>query len=454
MQANWIGRSEGLLIRWPLGRRHCAGRRERARGLHDAAGHDLRRLLHGDRRRPSAGQEGRRRTTRSSPPSSRRSAACGTSAAALETAEKKGFDTGIRVVHPFDPNWTLPVYVANFVLMDYGTGAIFGCPSGDQRDLDFANKYGLPVVPVVMPEGADAATLPDHRGGLCRRRRDDQFALPRRHEAEARPSTRSPTRLGGVAIGNRPMGERKVQFRLRDWLISRQRYWGCPIPVIHCDDCGAVPVPDTELPVELPERRHASTSRAIRSTTIRPGSMSPARNAARPARRDTDTMDTFVDSSWYFARFTDPWNEAAPTTLAVVDGGERLAAGQPVYRRHRARDPAPALFALLVRAMKATGHLNAVEEPFEGLFTQGMVVHETYKGPDGWVTPAEVEVERGRRRAPRDAARRPARRSRSARSRRCRSRRRTSSTPTTSSPATAPTRRAGSCCRIRRRSAT
>jgi len=183
-----------------------------------------------------------------------------------------------------------------------------------------------------------------------------------------------------------------VQFRLRDWLISRQRYWGCPIPVIHCDSCGAVPVPESALPVELP----------IDVSFDRPGNPLDHHptwkhvdcpQCGKPARRDTDTMDTFVDSSWYFARFTDPWNDKTPTTLAAVDGptgwlpinqyigGVEHAILHLLYSR------------FFARAMKITGHLNTVEEPFEGMFTQGMVVHETYKGPDGWVTPAEVKVE-------------------------------------------------------------
>ena len=191
-----------------------------------------------------------------------------------------------------------------------------------------------------------------------------------------------------------------MQFRLRDWLISRQRYWGCPIPVIHCDDCGAVPVPDSQLPVELPTD----------VTFDKPGNPLDHHptwkhvacpKCGKAARRDTDTMDTFVDSSWYFARFTDPWNETAPTTLAYVDGKNGwLPVNQYIGGIEHA------ILHLLysrffARAMKATGHLNVVKEPFEGLFTQGMVVHETYRGPNGWVTPAEVGIEEidGKRRA-------------------------------------------------------
>ncbi len=389
MQANWIGRSEGLLIRWPLAKATApAGESELevfttrpdtifgASFMAIAADHPLaRRAAESNPKLAAFIEEIRHR---------------GTSAAELETAEKKGFDTGIRVVHPFDASWTLPVYVANFVLMDYGTGAIFGCPSGDQRDLDFANKYGLPVVPVVMPEGADEKAFKITDEAYV----DDGVMINSQFLDGMKPKAafeEVANRLAGVSIGNRPMGERKVQFRLRDWLISRQRYWGCPIPVIHCDACGSVPVPDDALPVVLPNDvsfdrpgnpldHHATWKHA------------KCPSCGGDARRDTDTMDTFVDSSWYFARFTDPWNEAAPTTLPAVDG----ARGWLPVKQYIGGIEHAILHLLYsrfyMRAMKATGHANTVEEPFEGLFTQGMVVHETYKGANGWVTPAEVKV--------------------------------------------------------------
>jgi leucyl-tRNA synthetase len=394
MQANWIGRSEGLQIRWRLELETApAGESELevyttrpdtifgASFMAIAADHPL--AGKAAEKNPALAafiEEIRRR---------------GTSAAELETTERQGFDTGIRVVHPFDESWTLPVYVANFVLMDYGTGAIFGCPSGDQRDLDFANVYGLPVIPVVMPEGGDAATWQITEeaytgdGVMINSRFLDGMAPKEAFDEVAQ-------RLSGVAIDGRPQGTRKVQFRLRDWLISRQRYWGCPIPVIHCEDCGAVPVPAAELPVRLPTD----------VTFEKPGNPldhhptwkhADCPTCGRPARRDTDTMDTFVDSSWYFARFTDPWNEEKPTDLAHVDGPRGwLPVNQYIGGIEHA------ILHLLysrffVRAMKVTGHLNSVEEPFQGLFTQGLVVHETYKlgsGANGaWVTPAEVRVE-------------------------------------------------------------
>jgi len=390
MQANWIGRSEGLLIRWPLATGTApAGETELevyttrpdtifgASFMAIAGDHPLaRKAAEGDPALAAFIEDIRHR---------------GTSAAELETAEKQGFDTGIRVVHPFDPSWTLPVYVANFVLMDYGTGAIFGCPSGDQRDLDFARKYGLPVVPVVMPDDADEKSFRILDEAYV----DDGVMINSSFLDGMKPKQafdEVAKRLSAVSIGNRSMAERKVQFRLRDWLISRQRYWGCPIPVIHCDDCGAVPVPDTQLPVVLPDDvsfekpgnpldHHPSWKHAACPT------------CAKPARRDTDTMDTFVDSSWYFARFTDPWNVERPTTPDAVDGPRGwLPVDQYIGGVEHA------ILHLLYsrfyqRAMKATGHASSVKEPFDGLFTQGMVVHETYRLPEGWITPAEIKIE-------------------------------------------------------------
>jgi len=395
MQENWIGRSEGLMIRWPLAKGSApAGETELevyttrpdtifgASFMAIAGDHPLARKAAENNPQLAAFIEEIRRG--------------GTSAVEIETAEKKGFDTGIRVVHPFDESWTLPVYVANFVLMDYGTGAIFGCPSGDQRDLDFANKYGLPVVPVVMPADGDAATFQITETAFV----DDGVMINSRFLDGMAPKAAFETvadLLEEKTIGNRPMAERKVQFRLRDWLISRQRCWGAPIPVIYCDDCGAVPVPAKDLPVELPDDLsfdkpgnpldHHPTWKHV-----------DCPSCGRPARRDTDTMDTFVDSSWYFARFTDPWNEDAPTTLSAVDGpGGWLPVKQYIGGIEHA------ILHLLysrffTRAMKETGHLNVVEEPFEGLFTQGMVVHETYRiggpGPNGsWVMPIDVRID-------------------------------------------------------------
>jgi leucyl-tRNA synthetase len=388
MQANWIGRSEGLLIRWalanpPPGETELEVYTTRpdtifgASFMAIAADHPLAKRAAEFNPDLTAFIEDIRHR--------------GTSAAELETAEKRGFDTGLRVVHPFDKSWTLPIYVANFVLMDYGTGAIFGCPSGDQRDLDFARKYGLPVVPVVMPEGGDPKTFQIIDEAYV----DDGVMINSRFLDGMKPEQafdEVARLLGEQTIGNRPMGERKVQFRLRDWLISRQRCWGTPIPVIYCDDCGAVPVPAKDLPVELPN--DLSFDKPGNPLDHHPTWKHVAcPSCGRQARRDTDTMDTFVDSSWYFARFTDPWNEGQPTDLAHVDGPQGwLPVNQYIGGIEHA------ILHLLysrffTRAMKITGHLNEVVEPFEGLFTQGMVVHETYRGPNGWVSPAEVRVE-------------------------------------------------------------
>ncbi|MGA7487658.1 MAG: leucine--tRNA ligase, partial [Xanthobacteraceae bacterium] len=312
----------------------------------------------------------------------------GTAQEVIDTAEKQGFDTGIKAVHPFDPDWKLPVYVANFILMDYGTGAIFGCPAHDQRDLDFTNKYGLGNTPVVCPPGQDPKTfvITDTAYDGDGRMINSRF-LDGRTTAEAKEEVAR--RLEHAARGGRPVARREVNFRLRDWGISRQRYWGCPIPVIHCEHCGIVPVPERDLPVELPgdvdfdrpgnPLEHHPTWKHVTCP-----------QCGAPALRETDTMDTFVDSSWYFARFTDPWITTAPTDRKQVDrwlpvdqyiGGIEHAILHLLYSR------------FFTRAMKATGHAG-LEEPFAGLFTQGMVIHETYQAADGeWVMPAEVKVE-------------------------------------------------------------
>ncbi len=388
MQRNWIGRSEGMLVRWALTEESAPGGMNEgtnelevyttrpdtlfgASFMAIAADHPLAKTLSADNAELAAFCEECRRM--------------GTSAAALETAEKKGFDTGVRVRHPFDPEWTLPVYVANFVLMDYGTGAIFGCPSGDQRDLDFANKYGLPVTPVVMPEGADAATFQITEEAFT----DDGVMINSRFLDGMKPKAafeEVANRLSSETINGRPVGERKVNFRLRDWGVSRQRYWGCPIPMIHCDDCGVVPVPKADMPVKLPDDIEFD----------RPGNPLDRHptwkhvkcpKCGSDARRETDTMDTFVDSSWYFARFTAPWEndptnpEAANEWLPVDQyiGGIEHAILHLLYSR------------FFTRAMRDTGHLS-LAEPFKGLFTQGMVVHETYRAADGrWLAPNEIE---------------------------------------------------------------
>ncbi|HJO74035.1 MAG TPA: leucine--tRNA ligase [Rhodospirillales bacterium] len=310
-------------------------------------------------------------------------ARAGTSEAAIETAEKIGFDTGLRVRHPYIADNTLPVYVANFVLMEYGTGAIFGCPAHDQRDLDFARKYQLDVIAVVAPKGEDDFSVDDEAfidDGLII---NSEF-LNGLGVADAKAKIIDRLEADGTGL-------KAVNYRLRDWGVSRQRYWGCPIPVVHCPDCGIVPVPEADLPVVLPDdvelgeagnplERHP-TWKYVDCPTC-----------AKPAERETDTFDTFFESSWYFARFCSPHAEEAVARDAVdywlpVDqyiGGIEHAVLHLLYSR------------FFTRALKKCGYLG-IKEPFEGLLTQGMVCHETYKDAAGnWLLPEEVEMGEGK----------------------------------------------------------
>jgi leucyl-tRNA synthetase len=387
MQKNWIGRSEGLHIRFALDPATTPnGERELEvfTTRHDTLFGAKFMALSPDHPLALA-------AAAKDPALERFIAECrrhGTAQELIDTAEKKGFDTGMKALHPFDPDWKLPVYVANFIVMDYGTGAIFGCPAHDQRDLDFANKYGLGKTPVVCPPEQDPATFVitetayDGDGRMMNSRFLNGMTVAQAKEEVARL-------LESDCRGNRPVAAREVNFRLRDWGISRQRYWGCPIPVIHCDACGIVPVPEADLPVTLPE--DVDFGRPGNPLDRHPTWKNVAcPSCGRAARRETDTMDTFVDSSWYFARFTDPWIDSAPTDRRVVDrwlpvdqyiGGVEHAILHLLYSR------------FFTRAMKLTGHAG-LDEPFAGLFTQGMVVHETYKRASGeWVLPADVRVE-------------------------------------------------------------
>jgi leucyl-tRNA synthetase len=386
MQKNWIGRSEGLLVRFALDPKTTpAGESEL--DIFTTRGDTLfgARFVAVAPDHPIA-----QAAAKKNPALAEFIAECkrhGTAQELIDTAEKQGFDTGIRAIHPFDPDWKLPVYVANFILMDYGTGAIFGCPAHDQRDLDFVNKYGLGNTPVVCPPGRDPKsfvitdTAYDGDGTLINSRFLDGMTVPQAQEEVAR-------RLEKETRGGRPVGQRQVNYRLRDWGISRQRYWGCPIPIIHCEACGVVQVPEKDLPVTLPE--DVSFDRPGNPLDRHPTWKNvECPQCGKPARRETDTMDTFVDSSWYFARFTDPWIETAPTDRAVVDrwlpvdqyiGGIEHAILHLLYSR------------FFTRAMKATGHIG-LDEPFAGLFTQGMVVHETYRADGEWVEPAQVAIE-------------------------------------------------------------
>ncbi|TFU00340.1 leucine--tRNA ligase [Polymorphobacter arshaanensis] len=304
--------------------------------------------------------------------------ATGTAAAEVEAQEKKGFDTGLSVVHPLDPSIRLPVFVANFVLMDYGTGAIFGCPAHDQRDLDFARKYALPVPRVVAPEGEADAPIGDEAytgpGTLVHSRFLNGMSVD---AAKAAVIARAETEGWGTGT---------TVWRLRDWGVSRQRYWGTPIPIIHCDACGAVPVPRAQLPVVLPEdvTFDAPGNPLDRHPTWK---LVDCPSCGKPARRETDTLDTFVNSSWYFLRFAsapadrpfDPEMIKAWLPVAQYIGGVEHAILHLLYAR------------FWTRALRRIGMID-IAEPFKGLFTQGMVTHETYKNAAGqWLEPTAVE---------------------------------------------------------------
>jgi leucyl-tRNA synthetase len=396
MQENWIGRSEGLMLRWRLDPATApAGHTELeifttrpdtlfgASFMAIAPDHPLAKAAAAKDAKLAAFCDECRRM--------------GTSLAEIEQAEKMGYDTGIKTVHPFDPTWKVPVYVANFILMDYGTGAIFGCPGHDQRDIDFAKKYGLPIIPVVAPKAEPkrsqaiakvhegVAYLDD--GEMVNSRFLDGLSTEAAFDEIA-------DRLERETLDGRPVAQRKVNYRLRDWGISRQRYWGCPIPVVHCDACGIVPVPQEQLPVTLPDD----------ATFDQPGNPLDRHptwkhvncpRCGKAATRETDTMDTFVDSSWYFARFTAP-HANTPTEQTALDywmpvdqyiGGIEHAILHLLYSR------------FFYRAMGETGHggKHDVREPFAALFTQGMVVHETYRRaatePPQWLLPTEVRIE-------------------------------------------------------------
>ena len=387
MQENWIGRSKGLQMTWawageapaasPEGLEIYTTRPDTLFGasfMGIAPDHPIAKAL-----------------AEADPEVAAFVAECragGTSTADIEQAEKIGWDTGLKVVHPFDGH-EVSVWIANFILSEYGTGAIFGCPAHDQRDLDFARKYDLPVIPVIIPpeydwEG-DVSAYMDNAS-----RSDEAYTGPgllidsdflngmKIEDAKAAAIAK---------IEDAGQGKGATIYRLRDWGVSRQRYWGCPIPIVHCDACGVVEVPADQLPVVLPDDvtfdvpgnpldRHPTWKHV------------KCPSCGADATRETDTLDTFVDSSWYFARFTDPTaaepinTEAANRWLAVDQyiGGVEHAVLHLLYAR------------FITRALADAGMLS-VREPFAGLFTQGMVVHETYRRADGaWVEPTDVEL--------------------------------------------------------------
>ena len=373
MQRNWIGRSEGMRVNFALAGRDdlleiYTTRQDTLFGasfMALAANHPLALSI-----------------AEKDPKAATFIAECqslGTSEIAIEAAEKLGYDTGVRALHPFIDAKELPVYIANFVLLEYGTGAIFGCPAHDQRDLDFANKYGLPVVPVVgSPDQEPAAFTVGSEAYLGPGTMINSQFLDGKSVAAAKAEVAKRLTAAGT-------GHLETNYRLQDWGISRQRYWGCPIPVVHCQDCGIVPVPAADLPVLLPDD----------ATFDAPGNPlnhhptwkhTNCPDCGKAAQRETDTLDTFVDSSWYFARFCSP-RDKAPVDLTAVDawlpvdqyiGGIEHAILHLLYSR------------FFARAMKATGHL-AVTEPFAGLFNQGMVLHQTFRDEAGeWLYPEQV----------------------------------------------------------------
>jgi leucyl-tRNA synthetase len=370
MQANWIGKSRGLQFAFetvgaPAGFDRLevyTTRPDTLMGASFAAispDHPLAKALEADPQVAAFVAECRRG---------------GTSAEEIETAEKIGYDTGIRVKHPLDPNWELPVWIANFILMDYGTGAIFGCPAHDQRDFDFATKYGLPIPPVFVAEGVEKAPLAEAFVPM-------KFEKVRYVRGFAGPEIQTGDEGVAAAIAHaeaKGYGKGVTKYRLRDWGLSRQRYWGCPIPVVHCAKCGVVPEKKENLPVELPY--DVSFDKPGNPLDRHPTWRDVAcPSCGAPAKRETDTMDTFVDSSWYFARFTAP-RATTPTVAADAEywmnvdqyiGGIEHAILHLLYSR------------FFARAMHKTGHLPAkAVEPFSALFTQGMVTHEIYKTTD------------------------------------------------------------------------
>ena len=380
MQENWIGRSQGLQMTWKFGPGQSPIGFEDGVEIYTtrpdtlfgasfvglAQDHPLSRQLAEARPEVAAFVAQCRKG--------------GSSQAEIEQAEKIGLDTGLKVLHPFT-GAEVPVWIANFILSEYGTGAIFACPAHDQRDLDFARKYSLPVIPVVRPEGAgdDFAVEDEAYTGPGSIFHSD-FLNGLDIEAAKAEAVRRIEAAG--------QGAGKTIYRLRDWGVSRQRYWGCPIPVIHCAACGPVPVPADQLPVELPKDVTFDTpgNPLDRHPTWKHVNCP---SCGGEATRETDTLDTFVDSSWYFARFTDPTSDqpidkAAADRWLPVDqyiGGVEHAVLHLLYAR------------FITRALADAG-LMSVQEPFAGLFTQGMVVHETYQaGPKQWVEPTDVRIE-------------------------------------------------------------
>ncbi|MCC6598322.1 MAG: leucine--tRNA ligase [Alphaproteobacteria bacterium] len=371
MQENWIGKSRGLQFKWDI-----TGTNEKievfttrpdtlfgASFLALAPDHPLAQSL--CKARP--GFDKFVQTCQS----------VGTSEEAIAQAEKLGFDTGHTATHPLLGR-EVPIYVANFILMDYGTGAVFGVPAHDQRDFDFAKKYNLPVLPVIAPDSPDAppelTQAYTGEGMLVNSQCLNGLTIEAAKEAVIAKCEADQSGFGAT------------QFRLRDWGISRQRYWGCPIPIIYCETCGPVPVPESQLPVTLPEDvTFDKTGNPLANHPTWKNTDCPV--CSKPAQRETDTFDTFFESSWYQFRYCDPRNDSLPVAkdkaaywmpVEQYIGGVEHAVLHLLYAR------------FFTKALRDCGYVDC-SEPFAGLFTQGMVTHETYQNAEGkWLFPSEI----------------------------------------------------------------
>jgi leucyl-tRNA synthetase len=302
----------------------------------------------------------------------------GTSERLLETVEKKGIDTGIRVVSPFEPEREIPVYIANYVLADYGTGAVFGCPAHDQRDFEFATTYHIPMIQVVKPLENQSINLSKEAFVSDGHMMASQFLNGLTVEDAKKRAIETLESLGD--------GKGVTTYRLRDWGVSRQRYWGCPVPIVYCDACGIVPVPLKDLPIRLPD--DVSFDKPGNPLEHHPTwSKTPCPSCGAMARRETDTLDTFFESSWYFFRYCTPRYQNGPFDSKIADawspvdqyiGGVEHAVLHLLYAR------------FFTRALSKCGY-TTIQEPFKALMTQGMVCHETYKDKDGkWLFPEDV----------------------------------------------------------------
>jgi leucyl-tRNA synthetase len=381
MQRNWIGKSFGVEIHFPLNERHQDGQdvlkvfttradtlfgvtyvavaAEHPLALQAAANNpDLAAFIHECKQGSVAEAD-------------------------LATMEKKGMDTGLKVHHPFT-NEPVPVFVANYVLMGYGEGAVMAVPAHDERDFAFAQKYGLPIKPVIKPVEGELE-LPLKAAYV------EQGALFDSGDFSGRESQDAIEKIA-LVLKNLKLGERRTTFRLRDWGISRQRYWGCPIPIIHCPTCGDVPVPDNQLPVVLPEDVKIDVGSPLKKMPEWSSCSCP--KCGGGAERETDTMDTFVESSWYYARYACP---DLPT--AMLDGRANYWLPVDQYIGGIEHAILHLLYARFFHKLMRDVGLVSTDEPFANLLTQGMVVAETYfrdqaEGKKQWINPADVEVER------------------------------------------------------------